>query len=511
MDGGRLQLDWHFPVQEKPLVGDFVRYGPRGTGEFMFLSRDGNPFKFMTGWLLEDWEVSDEKAIWHVRPEVYWQGRDVMESRELVAEDIVADLLWFREAPGGVGFKDITTGEIYATDRYTLEIVFSEGYNYMLMYLVGYEDRAVISPPETEASTNWEDMVGTGPFMFEEYVVGSHMTFLRNPNWWQTATIDGVEYELPFVDKAIVPIIPDVATQVAAIRTAKLDWIEYVAPAFWSSLIETAPSLEYRIGAGVAGVVLELLNTQPPLDQVNVRRALFMGTNLDEFVKMMGVPVDLPTFWIPYPTDNPMYRPLEEWPEDVRQLYDYNPTRAKEMLAEAGYPDGFTLELLTLPDPERVDQAELLKSQWAKIGVEVNIDVRDSLTYTSLWYDIAYKDMILSVGITTAETMLMMSRYYRSDAIFARNNYSNPEADVFIDKALAEIDIDEQMRLNDEALLLIMPEADRIPLAPGADGHFWWPWMKNYYGERNATDYTNPWPILAHVWIDQDLKAEMGY
>ncbi len=357
MDGGRLQLDWHFPVQEKPLVGDFVRYGPRGTGEFMFMSRDGNPFKYMTGWLLEDWEISEEKVIWHVRPEVYWQGRDVMESRELVAEDIVADLLWFREAPGGVGFKDITTGEIYATGRYTLEIEFSDGYNYMLMYLVGYEDRAVISPPEIEASTRWEDMVGTGPFMFEEYVVGSHMSFLRNPNWWQTATIDGVEYELPFVDKAIVPIIPDVATQVAAIRTAKLDWIEYVAPAFWSSLIETAPSLEYRIGPGVAGVVLELLNTQPPLDQVDVRRALFIGTNLEEFVKMMGVPVDLPTFWVPYPSDNPMYRPLEEWPEDVRTLYDYNPTRAKEMLAEAGYPDGFTLELLTLPDPERVDQA----------------------------------------------------------------------------------------------------------------------------------------------------------
>jgi hypothetical protein len=105
----------------------------------------------------------------------------------------------------------------------------------------------------------------------------------------------------------------------------------------------------------------------------------------------------------------------------------------------------------------------------------------------------------------------MLSRYYRSGAIFARNWYSNPEADVFIDKAVAEMDVDKAMLHVDAAFKLIMPDADRIPIAAAADGHFWWPWLKNYYGERNATDYTNPWPILAHVWIDEDLKAEMGY
>ncbi|MEK0326928.1 MAG: ABC transporter substrate-binding protein, partial [Nitrosopumilus sp.] len=167
---------------------------------------------------------------------------------------MVADLLYFRDAPGGKAVREATTGEIYATDRYTLEMEFSSGYNFQLMYLVGYEDRSPISPPETEESRRWEDQVGTGPFMFEEYVVGSHMTYLRNPIWWQTATIDGVEYKLPFVDKVIIPIMPDIATQIAAIRTAKLDWIEYVAAPYWESLISTAPSLKYRIGAGVSGV-----------------------------------------------------------------------------------------------------------------------------------------------------------------------------------------------------------------------------------------------------------------
>ena len=76
---------------------------------------------------------------------------------------------------------------------------------------------------------------------------------------------------------------------------------------------------------------------------------------------------------------------------------------------------------------------------------------------------------------------------------------------------LAEQDPDERTRLGKEAFLITMPDAHYIPLQIGIEGHFWWPWMKNYYGERNAGDYTNPWPILAHVWIDQELKAEMGF
>jgi len=67
------------------------------------------------------------------------------------------------------------------------------------------------------------------------------------------------------------------------------------------------------------------------------------------------------------------------------------------------------------------------------------------------------------------------------------------------------------MRFADEALQIITPEVPRIALQCGTEGHFWWPWLKNYYGERTATDYEDPWPILAHVWIDEDLKALMGY
>ena len=113
------------------------------------------------------------------------------------------------------------------------------------MYLVGYEDRSLISPPEMIAAgaDTWENQVGTGPWMLKEYVVGSHMTYVRNPEYWDTTTIDGVEYQLPFIDELIWPIIPDQPSQIAARRTRALDFMMPVPNVYWHNLDQTAPEL----------------------------------------------------------------------------------------------------------------------------------------------------------------------------------------------------------------------------------------------------------------------------
>ena len=104
-----------------------------------------------------------------------------MDNRELVAEDLVADILDFREAPAG-GVLKSKTGKIYATDRYTLEIELTS-FDHTINYRIGHEDRAGVSPPEMQSAgaKEWKNQVGTGPFMLEEYVVGSHMSFEKNP------------------------------------------------------------------------------------------------------------------------------------------------------------------------------------------------------------------------------------------------------------------------------------------------------------------------------------------
>ena len=79
--------------------------------------------------------------------------------------------------------------------------------------------------------------------MFGAYEINSHMTYERNPNYWDQTTIDGEQYQLPFVDKVIVPIIADEASMVAALRTGKADMASSVFAVHWKTLDETAPEL----------------------------------------------------------------------------------------------------------------------------------------------------------------------------------------------------------------------------------------------------------------------------
>ena len=165
---------------------------------------------------------------------------DYMENREMVAEDVVADLKYYRESPFGERFRGVS-GDIYATDRYTLVIEFT-ALDVAMLDILTLNQMTAISPPEMEAAgmDKWENQVGTGPFLFGGYEVDSHVTYERNPNYWDTTTIEGQEYQLPFVDKVIVPIIPDEASMVAALRTGKGDMAFSVFAVHWQTPLEDA-------------------------------------------------------------------------------------------------------------------------------------------------------------------------------------------------------------------------------------------------------------------------------
>ncbi|GAJ07285.1 unnamed protein product, partial [marine sediment metagenome] len=222
-------------------------------GEYAFQLKAYIPDEYLTGMLLEDWVITPEKTIWHVRPGIYWAADNVdwMDNRELIAQDVVEDLLIFRDcAAGGWAFRGMTEADgIYATDRYTLVIETPGGFDLTMMYIIGYEDRSLFTPPEMEVApggaASWANQVGTGPFMLKEYVVGSHMTYIPNPNYWDTTTIDGVEYQIPFVDEMIYPIVPDPSSLMSALRTGVADFCGpgTLGSEYWPALEQTAPGL----------------------------------------------------------------------------------------------------------------------------------------------------------------------------------------------------------------------------------------------------------------------------
>jgi len=511
-------LWWTAFIQEFAVSGNFEKYGPRGTGEFKFQTSAYLPEPYQEGVLIESWEVTPEKIIWHVRPGIYWAPtedqieRGVMEGpRELTAQDMVEDILYYREAPGGKTFKASTT-DVYATGKYDLEVT-TPKFNSGLMYLIAYEDRALYSPPEQVAAgtDRWENQIGTGPFMFEEYVIGSYMSFVRNPNYWKTTTINGVEYELPFVDRLVLPIMPDPSTQVAALRTGVVDYMQTVSDTYWDSLEETTPLLYARglPGNGMT-VPFNTRDLSSPVSNVDVRRALMVGTDHKAINALTGLP-GMPEHWFPGGPDVvTSFTPLEELPASTQLLYDYNPTLAKQMLADAGYPNGFKLDMEIQPLVADGERAALLKDQWEKLGVELDIHVVETTVWAAHRYTLGFGDCTIAV-IEIVNPQHLLRWGHSTLGNLNMSGYTNARFDELVEKGTATVDPDEANTYFKEAAQIFLDEVGYLTLNMSVSSPYWWPWVKNYYGETNVGDANRIERLFGYMWIDQDLKAEMGY
>jgi len=509
-------------MQEKAISGDIVKYGPRGTGEYMFQAMAYQPEKYWRGELLESWEISADKIVWHVRPGIYWAPTEHqsawMEAREFTAEDLAADTIRFIEGPYGLRFEGLLASDgVKVIDRYTV-VLETESYSPSTWYYLTYEDRGVQAPPEMIAAgdNRWENQCGTGPWMFEEYVVGSHMSFVRNPNYWKTTTIDGVEYQLPFIEQVVVTNIPDASTQLAALMTGVLDVNRAVRPTYWDMLDTQASSMEKQVLTRGTTCV-DFRCDEPPFDDVMVRRALTVGTDRDEFRRFAMLPPETPYVYDPPQPGDPAYIPLEELPEDTQLLYDYNPGLAIEMLANAGHPDGLKTSILVAANNvEWMDVVALLQNQWSKIGVELDLNTVEDVEYNRQRYPLpepGYHGCLIDTG-AQHNPMTFLDTACRSGSAGFMNYgvYSNPVMDRLIDEARVEFDIDKQISIIKEATLIYQDEAARINLYTTRQRIYWWPWLKNYYGEFTGQDDNLCWSnVIAYAWIDQDLKEEMGF
>jgi peptide/nickel transport system substrate-binding protein len=253
-----------------------------------------------------------------------------------------------------------------------------------------------------------------------------------------------------------------------------------------------------------------------------VRRAVYKGTNLLEFQKLAGVK-DAPLVWQPVWPGNPAYIPLKDLPKDIQTLYEYDAAAAKKMLADAGYPNGFKTGVTVLASQSwQLDQASLLKDQWAKLGIDVEIHALDNAANQSAKYsqpninwDGLYRD-----GSPTADPVTYLGLFLKSVGGAAGgggglNNYgmySNKELDPLIDKINRELDPKKRNELLKQADVMVLRDPPAIPLAYASVKFYWWPWLKNYYGEESVgDDGTGFAPLIYYAWIDQNMKTEMGF
>ena len=482
------------------------------------------------GRLAESWDISPDGLTYtfHIRKGVHWHDKPPMNGRELTAKDIeynfhrMLGLGKFTEA-GACTFGQcvdlllsIPWESVTATDDWTVVMKLKEPYLAALRYmLVDYF--VYIMPPEVIEqhgdTQDWRNLVGTGPFMLTDVVEESSLTYVKNPNYW------GYDEKypnnrLPYIDEFRVLVIPEEASIVAALRSGKVDyrtWAQSLDQI--ESLKQTNPEIVAHEWWFRSSDSFAPNHRVPPFNDINVRRAMQMALDNETIAA---------TYWKGYANTTPhglirvngYHIPFEEWDEEVKQYYRYDPEAAEKLLDEAGYPrgaDGTRFKTtLNYGAWATLDYAEIAATYWAAIGVDVEIDALSSAEYHErLWSRTG--EGIYSAIAGNLFDPVMMGGWYHSDDMWNRGGSQWPELDAIVEAALAAPTDEEQKRLIAEADKYAMSRHWLIfgPISP-----VWvlvQPWIKGYSGEMAPPTPNEFHVIFARLWIDSELKEAMGY
>jgi len=333
----------------------------------------------------------------------------------------------------------------------------------------------------------------------------SYMKYGRNDDYYGTTTISGKEYQLPFLDEWTHPFIFDEATQIAALRTGALDVMLSVYPQYVPSLEASAPSLsKLEVPSGDAWWV-GLRCDQEPFNDVNVRRAMMIGLDR-ELAFDTAIVMGLDYFW-PVIAGGPGYIALEDLPASCQELFTYDPVKARQMLADEGYPNGFATEVIVEIEPAMVRVAEAVAGLWKE---SLNVDITIKAMETSAWHgSMEARDF---TGTIVDENQPMFATSYMDTYMTGQAGnsacWSDPEYDALCREALSSVNLADAEDLFKQMFVMVLDECPCIPIGMGAQYSMWWPWVKNYRGERNISCVE---PASKYIWIDQDLKEEMGY
>jgi len=256
---------------------------------------------------------------------------------------------------------------VEAVDEYTVNIYLKKPFAPFLGVLTS---AYIIAPNATkqlgDKIANNPAGIGTGPYMFKEWVKGDHITLVANPNYWNGT---------PYFSQMIFKVVPDASTREAMLLSGDLDLIIQPPPSDLASLSSrgdvkvswTISTREMYIG----------INTQyGPLNDTRVRQALNYAIDKDSLIKYvlfgLGSPEDsiLPPFVLGHIAVGP---------------YQYDPQKAKQLLAQAGYPNGFSVTLITPNGRYLFDTqvAETIAQYLRDIGIQVNVRTYDWPTYVS--------------------------------------------------------------------------------------------------------------------------------
>lgn len=347
-------------------------------------------------------------------------------------------------------FQNVAAVE--APDASTVVVRFKEPYAPFLTHMLC--QYGAIVPKHVYAGTeilknprNTDGPIGTGPFMFKEWVRGSHIGYVRNPGYWRKG--------LPYLDRVISKIVPDPSARALALETGEVDYINsFMLSKDQVPQLAKRPGLQSRQDVDLPGNYVLFYNTRvKPLDQVKVRQALMVGLGREQIIQQafFGLgsvgrsAVSHSLGW----AHNPQV--------DYRKMYPFDPARANRMLDESGLPRGaggvrFAITMVYQPAYTALEPiAQIIRSHWRDLGVDVQLQpVERQVMLDKIFNQSAFGITVIPYT-TGGDPAIGVVRSYVTAATPVRpftnpTGYSNPEVDRLAKAGASTLDLEERAK-----------------------------------------------------------------
>ncbi len=468
------------------------------------------------GSLAESWEQPDNLTIiFKLRKGVKWQDRPPLNGREFVASDVKWDFDTFLSLPKYSSHILQNIKSITTPDKYTVVFKFKEP-NVAMLERIAARHQGITAPDVSEqlgwdARKEFKYLIGTGPFYVTGFVPDSSVTYTKNDNYFGK---DPDGNQLPYIDSYKILILTDTATRMAALRTGKIDITAYEAPVPWNQkpgLEKTNPDLQWAASPDGGVWSIWLRSSYEPFQDRNVRKAMSMVVNRQEMVDTLLGGSGIAFSW-PARYSWPEFTPLEELPADIREIYEWKPenvAKAKQLLTDAGYPNGFQAEYVYNIQGSKYEplRMEVIQAYWKEIGVDVTLRPVDRGTASSLRSKpFPYKN-ILGCGGGQSNALELIDGKYRTDGSFNRAVIADSHIDDLYYQAAQEFDYAKRTAILKELYLHIAEQAYDVSMPVIVNWMAWQPWVKGYHGETNIGD-KKLGALWGRIWIDEELKKE---
>lgn len=323
-----------------------------------------------------------------------------------------------------------------------------------------------------------ENPVGTGPFVFQEWKRKDSITLVKNPNFWMEG--------YPKLDKVIFKSIPDNTARFTALQSGEIDAMDGMNPDD-ADIVKSSSDFQLILRPSMNVGYLGFNVNQEPLNNPKVRVALSHAVNKEGLIS---------AFYngMAEPAKNPMPPSIWGYNDNI-QDYPYDLEKAKQLLAEAGYPDGFKVEFWAMPVPrpympDGKKIAEAIAADLRKIGVETEIITMDWAQY--LEQTKQGKQGIFLLGWTgdNGDPDNFIYVLLDKDNIGGSNRsfYGDEELHEILIKAQSLTDQAERTKLYEQAQEIIHRDAPWVPLVHSTPALAAKNTVKNYVAHPTGSD-----------------------